>query len=258
MNALAQVQADFQEYLLHGTPGIEAHVLGSELVPVAVRLGIYGHAYGSRLAEALASNFPALSQLMGEADFQALAQAYVAGHPSPFFNIRHYGDQLAAFLAADPAYAEAPVLADLAQWEWTLGTAFDAADATPLTHESLAGIAPEHWAQLRLGWHPSTQRLDLHWNAPQIWQAVTDSGEPPAVAFSREKQAWLIWRQDLSTYFRSLSATEAGVLDAARRGWSFGELCALLCDELGDAQAPMEAAKLLRGWIASGLITRAE
>jgi hypothetical protein len=47
---------------------------------------------------------------------------------------------------------------------------------------------------------------------------------------------------------------EAAVLDAARNGWPFGELCELLCEELGEEQAPAQAAALLRGWIASGLI----
>ena len=38
----------------------------------------------------------------------------------------------------------------------------------------LRGVLPEQWAQLRFGWHPSVQRLELHWNAPQIWQAATE------------------------------------------------------------------------------------
>ena len=41
-------------------------------------------------------------------------------------------------------------------------------------------------------------------------------------------------------------------------GWPFGELCALLCEKLGEAEAPMQAATLLRGWIAAGLITSAD
>ncbi len=68
---------------------------------------------------------------------------------------------------------------------------------------------------------------------------------------------WLLWRHELTTYFRSLDATEAAVLDAARQGWPFGELCELLCDELGESQAPAHAAALLRDWIASGLISSA-
>ena len=47
------------------------------------------------------------------------------------------------------------------------------------------------------------------------------------------------------------------MLDAARSGWPFGELCALLCEELGESEAPAQAAALLRGWIGSGLIVSA-
>jgi len=47
------------------------------------------------------------------------------------------------------------------------------------------------------------------------------------------------------------------VLDAARSGWPFGELCALLCDELGESEAPAQAAALLRGWVDAGLIVSA-
>ncbi len=257
MTPLEQVERDFQAYLLRGDRAVEAHVLGSTRVPVATRLGIYGGAYGSRLAEALESNYPALAKLMGADDFQALAGGYVRAHPSAFFSIRYYGDQLAQFLASDAQYAEAPVLAELARWEWTLGQVFDAADAVPVTAEALAQVQPAHWAQLRFAFHPSLQRLDLHWNAPQIWQAVTEERDPPAVSFAREAQPWLAWRQELTTYFRSLPKTEGAVIDAARNGAPFGDLCALLCAELGEAQAPMQAATLLRGWIAAGLITAA-
>jgi hypothetical protein len=190
-------------------------------------------------------------------DFQSLASADVRSPESPYFSIRYYGDHLEQFLATDAQYRDAPVLAELARWEWTLGQVFDAADALPVTHEALAGVLPQEWAQLRFGWHPSVQRLDLHWNAPQIWQAATEDSDPPAVSFSEHKQPWLAWRQDLTTYFRSLSKTESAVLDAARKGWPFGELCTVLCEEVGDAEAPMQAATLLRGWIASGLITAA-
>jgi hypothetical protein len=54
-----------------------------------------------------------------------------------------------------------------------------------------------------------------------------------------------------------LTDTESAVLDAARNGWPFGELCELLCDELGEAQAPAHAAALLRDWVGSGLISGA-
>jgi hypothetical protein len=257
MSALTRVQGDFQDYLLSGSGAVEAHVLGTARVPVETRLGIYARAYRSRLAEALASNYPVLAKLVGEGDFDTLAEKYVRAHDSPYFSIRYYGDALAGFLTAHPDYAAAPVLAELARWEWTMTEVFDAADATPLTHAELAAVPPQQWAGLRLRWHPSVRRLSLQWNAPQIWQAITADAERPAASLSAAPVEWLLWRHELTTYFRSLAATEAAVLDAARNGWPFGELCELLCAELGEAQAAAHAATLLRDWVGSGLITGA-
>jgi len=255
MSGLAGVQGDFQDYLLRESDAVGAHVLGTARVPVATRLGIYAGAYRGRLAEALQSNFPALAKLLGEADFHALADAYVRTHDSPYFSIRCYGDALPQFLATHEDYAPAPVLAELARWEWTMTGVFDAADATPLTHEALAGVAPQQWARLRFTWHPSVRRLALSWNVPQIWQALTEDGERPQASLNAAPLQWLLWRQELTTYFRSLTRTESAVLDAARNGWPFGELCELLCDELGEAEAPAHAAALLRDWVGSGLIS---
>jgi len=143
-----------------------------------------------------------------------------------------------------------PVLAELARWEWTMTEVFDAADAVPLTHEALAGVAPQQWARLRFAWHPSVRRLALSWNVPQILAGVhrerrATAGEPECGAAAVAPVASRL--HDLLS-FRSLTDTESAVLDAARNGWPFGELCELLCDELGEAQAPAHAAALLRDW----------
>jgi hypothetical protein len=248
------VQGDFQEYLLRGNTAIEGQVVGTARVPVATRLGIYGDAYRARLAEALQANFPALAKLLDTEDFGALAAHYVAAHDSSFFSIRYYGHELPQFLSTHPDYTDAPVLAELARWEWAMTGTFDAADASPLVHTDLSLLSPQEWAQLRFTWHPSMARLGLAWNVPQLWQALNEDAERPVASVNREPVQWLLWRQDLTTYFRSLPKAEARTLDAARDAWPFGELCDLLCDEVGEAQAPATAATLLRGWIDAGLI----
>ena len=87
MSALAEVQREFQDYLLRGDAAVMRHVVETVRVPASTRLGIYAGAYRSRLAEALASNYPVLATLLGEADFSVLAAEYIATHESPFFSI---------------------------------------------------------------------------------------------------------------------------------------------------------------------------
>ena len=135
MSDLARLQGEFQDHLLRGTRAIEERVAGSARVPVATRLGIYAGAYGSRLIDALRSSYPALAALLGEEDFQALGAEYVRTHDSPYFSIRDYGDALEEFLGAHARYAEVPLLAELARWEWMLCAVFDAADEHELSDD---------------------------------------------------------------------------------------------------------------------------
>lgn len=254
MNPLARLQDEFQSFLLRGDAAIEGQVVGTERVPVETRLGIYSDAYHGRLLEALQANFPVLAKMAGETDFVTLAGDYIQAHPSPFFSIRHYGHALPEFLANASDYAGVPVLAELARWEWALTEVFDAADAVPVDMSMLANVPAEQWAELRLEWHPSARRLDLLWNVPSLWRALTDDAERPEMTVRPEPVPWLLWRRGLETYFRSLSMAEAAVVDAAREGAPFGELCALLSEWTSEAEAPAQAAGFLRQWLLSGLI----
>jgi len=253
VSRLADIQEAFQRFLLTAeSEKIGSHVVGTERVPVDVRLGIYGDGYRSRLIEVLESTYPVLASLLGEADFQSLGTQYVATHESTFFSIRYYGHELADFLAADAGYSKAPLLAELAKWEWSMAAAFDAADAEPIDTAALAQVAPEDWAELRFDWSPSVQLLALEWNVPELWKAVTEESERPEPLL--EPACWLIWRRELQIFFRRVSAAEAAVMTASLAGQSFGELCVLLCDHLDESEASLQAAGFLRGWLQSGLI----
>jgi hypothetical protein len=282
VSRLPDIQEAFQRFLLDGDPEISSHVVGTERVPVQTRLDIYGGGYRARLAEALEASFPVLAHLLGEADFHTLAWKYIAAHESTFFSIRYYGDRMAEFLAAESEYAKAPLLAELARWEWAMADAFDAADDAPVDTDAIAQVAPEEWAGLCFDWSPSVRVLQLEWNVPEIWKAVTEGGsgasraaaadadvaggaqtgaaqaDTDAVASPPEPRlepaSWLIWRRDLQIYFRELSAEEAAAIVASRAGQSFGELCVALCEHLDEAEAPGHAAGFLRGWVQSALI----
>lgn len=252
--SLAALQKQMQAHLLDGDAAIESQIIGTPRAPAARRLAVYSNAYRSRLAEALAANYPALAKWMGEAAFAELAHAYIRAHPSRRFSIRWYGDALADFLAGEPRYSEAPLIEELARFEWAVGEAFDAADASPVGAAALTAIAPERWAALRLAWHPSVRVLALAWNAPQTWQALVNDRERPVAQVSAEPQGWLVWRHDLTVRFRSLAPAESRVLALARFGSDFGQLCDALCTELGEADAARQAAAWLGEWVAGGLI----
>jgi hypothetical protein len=65
---------------------------------------------------------------------------------------------------------------------------------------------------------------------------------------------FVLWRQDLKNYFRSLTPAESTALDAALAGCSFGELCTALGEWLPDQEIPLTAANYLNTWVNGGMI----
>jgi len=251
---LPAIQQRLQAFLLEGERDIEQHVIGTARVPVSTRLAIYGDAYRVRLTEALASNYPALAGLLGDADFASLAASYIATHVSRWPSIRYYGAELPLFLTTAERYRDAPVLTELAAWEWAMTEVFDAQDQNALDVEVLVRTPPQQWSALKFDFHPAIRRLDLVWNAPQIWKALTEGSERPAPELAGQSQSWLLWRSGLQILYRSLGRDEAVAFDTLRAGATFGDVCLTLCGHTSEEQAPIRAATCLRSWTESGLI----
>jgi Putative DNA-binding domain len=217
-------------------------------------LGIYRNAYRVRLIEALDDTYPALHALLGDEVFAALGEAFVAAHPSVHRSIRWYGGELSEFLSRCPPYAEQPILAEVALLEWTLAEVFDAADADPAPRAALSAVDASAWSELQFEFHPSLRRLHFLWNTTAVWQAMSHDQTPPDPVCAEHRVPWLLWRQNLQNYFRSMTADEAAALDSALRGGNFGEICEALAEWLPDEEIPLRAATLLGTWADSGII----
>ena len=138
--------------------------------------------------------------------------------------------------------------------EWALSEAFDAPECVVTDYASLAAIAPAQWPALTLRFHPSLRRIDLHTNAPQIWQSANQQQSLPDFTGNTALQAWIIWRHELKLCFRSLSVPEAFAIDAFRQGQCFAEVCAGLCAWLDAEQVAVSVAGYLQTWLRDGWV----
>lgn len=254
MSHLAALQRAFQTHVLHADDAIEREITGTPLAPAAERLGIYSTAYRLRLLEALQTDYTALHAALGDEGFEQLCFAFIAASPSTYPNLRWFGANMDAYLKATPPYLDIPVLAELASFEWAKGLAFDAADEVHLTIQDMADIPGADWPGMSFQAHPSVQRLDFFSNAPLIWKAVAAEADPPQPSYTEESLSWVIWRQNLSVYFRSLDKDEAWAIDSLLHGVNFAEICTGLCEWVDELHAARHAAGLLKVWLESGMI----
>ena len=255
MPGLRQLQSDLQRHLTGEHSAIADAIVDAPPLTVDQRLGIYSNAYRSRLIEALGDTYPVLHAVLGDEDFAALGEEFVAAQPSVHRSIRWYGAELADFLARSPPYAGQPIFAELALLEWTLAEVFDAADAEPQPRAALSAIDASVWGDLRFEFHPSLRRRQFQWNTVAVWQSMSRDEAPPDPACAEFPVPWLLWRQNLQNYFRSMSADEAAALDSALRGDTFGEICEALQRWLPEDEVPLRAASLLATWADSGIIS---
>ncbi len=219
-------------------------------------LEAYRYAWRARMHEALRSNYPVLHRVLGDEDFAAIADRYLAAEPSTFRSIRWFGHRLDAHLRADPDSLPHPAVADMARFEWAVCEAFDGPDVVPMAAEALAALAPEAWPALRLGLHPTCRMLDLEWAVAPIWRELAEADDSNHQAAPPEPLAHtlLVWRRDLQPQWRSVEALEAGLLKALASGLDFSALCALAGEAVGDETAAATVVQYVRQWLAEGLL----
>lgn len=254
-HALADLQQAFQDYLLASSEVFRAAVRDTGKADRTTLLDVYRDGYALRLIEVLSGDYPGVMAMAGPDDFDHMARAYIAVHPSCHRSVRWYGAKFADFIARTPPYSGTPEMAEMARFEWSLGEAFDSADVAPITAEGLVALAPEAWQTLSFTALPSLHRLTLAFDAPQAWQR-REEVEPGNLTVERapEPVVWAIWRPEFVSNYRSLETDEAAMLEALVGGRPFPELCEAIVPFTGEEQAPARAAGLLRAMVEGGMI----
>jgi len=255
MLSLAELQASFQRAVIDG----DESVLGLFKAPPRdsrnVRLGVYRHAYSARLVEFIENDFEKLRLFMGPERFTQMARDYAASHTSDHPNARWYSRHLPEFLATDDRYGQSTALGDLAALELAINDAFDAEDAESFTLNDLSSVPVENFASASFAASPSLRRLATGTNVGELWPLLdADMTDVPAVQRLEQPAELLVWRQDLSSHFRELTAEEAMAVDAMREGVPFGVLCEMIAFMDDPDTAATRAANYLRNWIDGGLI----
>lgn len=256
MKSLAELQDRFQAHIVHNDEAVTGDISGPDDAYRQERLHIYYSAYRLRLIAALAVDYPVLKEFVGEQRFEQLATAYIEARPSMVRNLRWFGDSLAGFLRNDRRFSDESILAEMAEFEWAQGLAFDAADATQLGFDELASVPADHWPQLRFVAHPSLQLVASQWNVIALWHAHRDTENLPTATRQDKPATIAVWRKSYKTYFRTLDRDEALLWRDLVAGTVFGEACSRFATQMGmdEVNAAQRAAQLLRSWVEESWI----
>ena len=196
---------------LDAVVGSDPRMLGAYLEDRALVSNalVYRNTTFRAAADALATAYPAVARLSGEAYFEQVAIAYVEASPPQRRSLVGYGEGFADFLETAPGISEAPYLADAARLDWAWLCAHRAPSQAPLAGADLAALRPERLADLVLMLHPSVRLIDLRWSVHDAWKH--NRTHAPAVAHnvSPVRQHVMLWRPAHEVETQVLSRAEA-------------------------------------------------
>ncbi|MEP6634411.1 MAG: DNA-binding domain-containing protein [Luteimonas sp.] len=255
-HGLAGLQRQFLARLRgQSRDGLETSIAPGRM-PRDIGIGIYAHAYGARLREALEHDHPVLGAYLGDALWDTLCNGYIAAHPSRHRSLRDFGNDLPDYLTRTDAFSAHPEIAELAAFERCLLDSFDAADETRAEWDRLLDLPEGAWPRLRLRFHPSLRTHHVARNAIDIWTAIKRGNAPPQVHVATATD-WVVWRDaERVSRFRSLDAEESTALAYSLHGGDFSGLCAQLLATREAETVPHVALNYLNAWCAEGWIAR--
>lgn len=255
MKHLRELQRRFQEYLVAGTDAIERDIISTDTALAEHRLGTYYNAYRIRLIDCLAVDYSALEKYLGREAFENMALDYLQRYPSIHPSVRWFGSHLPTYLHEAYHGEQAEFVQELASYEWSQTTVFDAADSENFFQlDDMAQVPAEAWPELTFEFQPAMLWLDLHWNVPVVERALDEGAELPPLQREDYPIRWLLWRQELKTHWRSLEAHEAWAIEQAGNGARFAEICEGLLEWIDEQQVALVGAGFLKQWISDKLL----
>jgi hypothetical protein len=162
-------QSAFASALLDPARAVPEGLLAPDGSPAGRRFSIYRNNVAVSLTEALATAFPVLAKLLGEANFRGLAGLFLRAHPPDSPLLMFYGAEMPGFLAALPQLAHLPYLPDVARLELALRESYHAADAETLGPQAFAALPPERLLAVRPRLHPAVRLVASPWPIHAIW-----------------------------------------------------------------------------------------
>lgn len=130
-----------------------------ELAPIE-QIEIYRRQYWLRHTASLLEDFPVLSRLLGQAEWERLVESYLNELPRSW-TLRDLGAGLAAHVRQRPETPRQALCADMAALEWAFIEVFDAPFTPGIDSCRLRQLKAEDWLDVKVQLSPSLRLLRL-------------------------------------------------------------------------------------------------
>lgn len=234
MSRLERTQAWMTELLRHrralpSDPEIareaRQYLSGNDRLSAVEQLEIYREQFWLRHTGSLLEDFPGLSGVIGQADWERLVEGYLTEHTPSSWTLRDLGRNLPHYVEQHARYLKPHRLCvDMARLEWAYIELFDAPESSPLDARKVAGIPADAWERVRLTLSPALRLLEVAYPVADLRRALRAS-EARAVPIPDPKTQWLVLYRgkDRRLFHKPVSEGAFALLSALQEGAPLGD-----------------------------------
>lgn len=224
MTSLLELQRDcYRAFVLDDAESVLPH-LSNDCIPATARVQVYQNNARETFRKALASSYPVVERLVGDACFRTLTRLYAREHPSRSGDLQNFGARFPQFLDAQYGGSEFDYLGDVAKLEWAIEEVLISPAAEALDPASLSLVAPEELPNIVFRLSPGVRLIGSRYPILDIWRS-NQPGSERDVDLAQGAQHVLVGRRGVEAELQTLEPAAFDLARAIERGASLGAAC---------------------------------
>jgi hypothetical protein len=264
-DALSELQRGMAKALRHGgslakdaslLAFANEHISGNARVSPVEQLDIYREQFWLRHTSSLVEDFPGLGGILGQRDWEKLAEQYLQEVAPDSYTLRDLGARLPELIERATWLPHQPLCLDMARLELAYIEVFDAPDTSPLAPERLTAIPEDTFAEARLVIAPSVRLLAVRYPVADLRRKLRTEGDEPVAIPDGGPQHLVVYRRDLRLWDMPVSPVAFTFLAALASGNSLGSAAeAAASSPEAEAELATGIGAWLQEWTAKGLVS---
>ena len=264
-DALSELQSRMATALRHGTAlakdaGLSAfareHIAGNDRLSPVQQLEIYREQFWLRHTSSLVEDFPGLSGILGQDEWQKLVELYLTEVESNSYTLRDLGARLPEVIERSHWLPHQALCLDMVRLELAYIEVFDAPDTRPLAPERLATIPEDSFGDVRLLIAPSVRLLAVRYPVGNLRRKLRANPAEAVPIPEESPQQLVVYRMERQLWDMPLSKVAFTFLAGLGAGKTLSAAAELAATS-PDAEAELSGSigAWLQEWTRKGLIS---
>ncbi len=224
MTSLREIQRRAYRAFLDGEASVVTPDLAGNKIPRTKQLQIYQNNARETFRKALASSYPVIEQLVGDACFRGLCRSYLRRYPSSSGSLQNFGAKFSELLADQLGGTEYGYLPDVAHLEWACEEVLADRECHSLDLQTLGEVSPAEYESLRFQFLEGIRLIGSDYPILAIWRA-NQPGESATVDLSNGSEHVAVIRRDGDVVLRLISPDLYQLIKSLQTGMTLGEAC---------------------------------